>query len=75
MNLEEYMEEIKEKYKKDSFLKSLVNYGIIIRADFETIEEIKMYLDHYTDIDVIYQRYSFNKLYIKDDGDSDVESN
>ncbi len=69
------MVEIKEEYFKDSFLETLVNYGLIIRGDLEAIEEIKIYLAHHPGVDVIYQRYSFNKLYIKDDGDSDVESN
>jgi hypothetical protein len=69
------MKEINEENWKNGFLKSLVNYGIVIRADFRTIEEIKMLLAHRPDVDVVYQRYSLNKLYIRDDGDSDVESN
>ncbi len=69
------MKQIEKEFCKDSFLETIVNYGLIIRGNLEAIEEIKLYLAHHPDVDVIYQRYSFNKLYIRDDGDSDDESN
>ena len=62
------MKEEKEKY----FLETIVNYAIVIRADLETINEVKQDFAQNPCIDVVYQKYSFNKLYIREDGEDDV---
>ena len=55
-----------------TFLKTKVNYALVIRADVETVSEIKNYIGCFEDIELIYQRYSFNKLFITEEGDTDV---
>lgn len=62
-------EENKEENK--TFLKTNVNYALVIRADVNTVSEIKNYIGCFGDVEVIYQRYSFNKLLIVEEGDID----
>ncbi|EMR75578.1 hypothetical protein MBGDF03_00124 [Thermoplasmatales archaeon SCGC AB-540-F20] len=52
-----------------SFLDTIVNFAIVIRADLATINEIKQDLAHNPNVDVVYQKFSFDKLYIREDGD------
>ena len=65
------MKEINEESRMNSFLDTIVNYAVVIRADLEIINEIKQGFAHNPCIDVVYQKYSFNKLYIKEGGDTD----
>jgi len=65
------MKEINERDEENSFLETIVNYAIVIRADLDTINEIKQDFAHNPCIDVVYQKYSFNKLYIREDGEAD----
>ena len=56
--------------KKKCFLETVVNYGIVVRGNLDAIEQLKRDLVDNPNIDVIYQRYSFSKLYITENGDS-----
>jgi len=47
---------LEEEFQIDNVLDVIVNYGLIIRA-------------RNPNVDVVYQRYSFSKLYIKEEGD------
>ena len=58
----------------NSFLDTIVNYAIVIRADLESINELKQVLAQIPCVDVVYQKYSFNKLVIREVGESDDES-
>lgn len=66
------MIDINEENEGDSFLETIVNFAIVIRADLETINQIKQDLSKNQSVDVVYQKYSFNKLIIREDGDSDA---
>lgn len=65
------MKKDSENKEKISFLDTLVNYAVIIRADVETIDQIKRDFAQNPGVEVVYQRYSFNKLFIKEDGEDD----
>jgi hypothetical protein len=54
--------------RNKDFLTTIVNYAIVVRADIESVNEIKQFLAQNSCIDVVYQKYSFNKLYIMEDG-------
>ena len=56
---------------KNEFEDTIVNFAIVIRADISSINDLKWYLAQNECIDVIYQKYSFNRLYIKEDGEAD----
>jgi hypothetical protein len=56
--------------KDKSFLKTIVNFAVVIRADLATINKIKRELASNPDVEVVYQKFSFNKLFIKEDGES-----
>ena len=56
--------------KKD-FEDTIVNYAVVLRADIRSINDLKWYLAQNECIDVIYQKYSFNRLFIKEDGEAD----
>lgn len=56
---------------KNTFLDTIANYALVIRADLDTIDEIKKEINHYPSVEIVYQKYSFDKLYIKEDGDAD----
>ena len=44
--------------------------NIIRKAGSGTINEIKKDLAHNPSVDVVYQKFSFDKLYIREDGDT-----
>jgi hypothetical protein len=54
-----------------SFLETIVNFAIVIRADLDIIKEIKQDLAHNPSVDIVYQKFSFDKLYIREDSDTD----
>ena len=60
--------------RKKEFLETIVNFAVVIRADIETINEIKQDFARNPCIDVVYQKYSFNRLYITEDGETDDKS-
>jgi hypothetical protein len=49
---------------ENSFLKTRVSFGIILRADLNTIQSIKEYLADHDDVNVIYQKISGSRLWI-----------
>ena len=57
--------------RKNEFLETIVNFAIVIRADIETINEIKKEFARNPCIEVVYQKYSFNKLYVREGSDTD----
>jgi hypothetical protein len=59
---------------ENSFLDTIVNYAVVIRADLESINELKQELAQNPCVDVVYQKYSFNKLIIKEIGEPDDET-
>jgi hypothetical protein len=59
------------KDKNNDFLNTIVNFAIVIRADLETINDIKQDFAQNPCIDIVYQKYSFNRLYIREDGEDD----
>lgn len=56
---------------KNSFLDTIVNYALVIRTDLDTINRIKEEILCFPNVEIVYQRYSFNKLIIREDGDAD----
>jgi len=66
------MNKINDIFEDKSFLETIVNYAIVIRADLESINQVKQDFAQNPCIDVVYQKYSFNKLYIREDGEDDV---
>ena len=58
--------------KEKCFLETIVIYAIVIRANLETINQVKQAFAQNPCIDVVYQKYSFHKLYIREDGKDDV---
>ena len=62
------------KEEMNSFLETIVNYAIVVRADLKSINELKQELAHNPCVDVVYQKYSFNKLIIKEVGETDDKS-
>ena len=57
--------------KKNEFEDTIVNFAVVIRADISSINDLKCFLAQNECIDVIYQKYSFNRLFIREDGDAD----
>lgn len=53
--------------KKENFLKNNFIFGLVIKASLEDINEIKEYIANKTDSQVIYQKISTNKLWIKEE--------
>jgi hypothetical protein len=53
----------------EEFLKIRVNYAVVIKADFETIEKIKQFLASQDGCSVIFQRVSVAKLWVKEGGE------
>jgi len=49
---------------KDDFLCTIVNWGVIVRADFETIQRIKKMLAGIPELDIIYQAVDTGRLRI-----------
>lgn len=47
-----------------NFRKTLISYGIVIRADIDTIEKIKKYLSELPDVTVIFQLVDGGRLWI-----------
>ena len=57
---------------ENSFMETIVNYALVIRTDLDTISEIKKQIRLYPNVEIIYQKYSFKHLVIKEEeGDSD----
>jgi hypothetical protein len=59
------------KEEMNSFLDTIVNYAVVIRADLKSINELKQVLAQNPCINVVYQKYSFNKLIIREIGETD----
>lgn len=57
--------------EKNEFLDTIVNFAVVLRADIKTITELKLYLARNQCINVIYQKYSFQRLLIQEDGEED----
>ena len=53
----------------DDFLKVFVNYGLVIKADLETLTKIKEFLANLPDVHIIYQVVDGGKLWIKREGE------
>ena len=57
--------------KKIDFLESFFSFGLVIRANLDTIQDIKEYISSYSgDITIVFQKISTNKLWIKE-GDNE----
>lgn len=63
------IEKNKRMNKEQNFLDAIVNYAVVIRADIETVQKVKRCIESCSDVDVVYQRYSFNKLMVEEDKD------
>jgi len=59
------------KINEKSFLETIVNYALVIRADLDTIAEIKKQIKEYPAVETIYQKYSLKKLIINEETDED----
>jgi len=46
------------------FLNTNVSYALVVRGDIDSIKELKKHLADLSDLELIYQRMSLNKLYI-----------
>ena len=55
-----------KKMKEQDFLKTRLNFAVVLRCDIEEIQRIKTYLSQ-LQIEVIYQKISGGKLLIKED--------
>jgi len=55
--------------KNHNFLSNRFTFGLVIRADFTTIQAIKKHISGYDDVDVIFQKLSASKLWIKEEGE------
>ena len=60
-----------DKKDKNTFLETIVNYALVIRADLDTIAEIKKQIKEYPNVETIYQKYSLKKLVINEETDED----
>ena len=49
---------------KDEFLKTELSYALVLRGELDSINAIKEYISTISDIRLIYQRWSFDPLYI-----------
>lgn len=54
---------------REDFLKVVVNYGLIIKADLETITRVKEFLANQPGAQVIYQVVNGGRLWIKKEGE------
>ena len=54
------------KQNTDDFLRTILSYGIVIRADLQQIQNIKQFLVD-QGVVICFQKTSTNKLYIKED--------
>ena len=52
--------------KKENFLENNFIFALVIKASLGDITEIKEYITNTTDSQVIYQKISTNKLWIKE---------
>lgn len=50
----------------DKFFDNEFSFGLIIRADINTIDEIKRYIAEH-EIKIVFQKISTNKLWVKED--------
>jgi hypothetical protein len=48
----------------NEFLKTELSYALVLRGELDSINEIKEYLSTIPDIRLIYQKWSFDPLYI-----------
>lgn len=53
--------------KKEDFLKNKFVFGLVVKASLEDINMIKKYVVGKTDSDIVYQRISTNRLWIKEE--------
>jgi hypothetical protein len=49
---------------EEEFLKDLISFGLIVRADYETIKQFKQSIADNPELNIIYQRLSLDKLII-----------
>jgi len=57
--------------KEINFLETKVNCAIVFRADIETVRQVKKTLLGFPDVQMVYQRYSFNQLIVREKGELD----
>ena len=50
----------------EEFMKTKVNFAIVLNADINTVQELKKELEMNPDIELIYQKHSFRKLMIEE---------
>jgi len=55
--------------KNNDFIKTRVSFGLILRADLETIEELKRIIAERPDIEIIYQLVEAGRLWIVRDNE------
>ncbi|MDD3492899.1 MAG: hypothetical protein PHZ19_05335 [Candidatus Thermoplasmatota archaeon] len=53
--------------KEENFLDTIVNYAVVVRTTVGTVRKLKEDILRHNDVDVIYQRYSFNKLIVHEE--------
>jgi len=49
---------------KDDLLKTVLNWGLVIRTDLGTIDKIKQFLAELPDVELIYQTVDGGRLWI-----------
>ncbi len=59
--------------EEDEFTKTNVTYGVILRTDFETLQELKETIADFDGVNVVYQTTSAGKLHIEEGGVEDEE--
>jgi len=52
--------------KNSDFLASFFSFGLVIRGNLENIQDIKEYISNCSDVNIIFQKISTNKLWIKE---------
>lgn len=53
----------------DDFLKTILSYGLIVRGNVESIEELKKAVANIDGLKIVYQRVSGSNLFIKEKGE------
>jgi nitrate reductase NapAB chaperone NapD len=53
----------------NDFLKTRINYAVVLRTDLETVEKIKEYLSQLPDVALIFQKADVGKLLIVRESD------
>jgi len=61
------MKDINENNRRRTFLDTIVNYAVVIKTDVGTVQEIKEYISYLPNVEVVYQKYSFSKLIVKEE--------